>query len=153
MVDSFGIQQVRHVQVGIFANVPVGGSKDDFHFVQFAVVQARQKVDRIDEVRFVIVVAIHEGFDVKSATHGEKMADNFRMLIGNVGRAVASKTSTSYGNFSSAGIVADSLGIFVVYHPVVPSVVAHAVGRVDGFVVPAVAVDAVRAVNLNKALV
>jgi hypothetical protein len=147
--DVFAAEHFTELKVTIQADVPIGGPENDLHFPEFRVIGVGHEIDWVVEVDVVIVVAMHERFNIVSTTEVKQVTYHIRMTKCKVTGAKAAKANASASDFISAGVVPNLRYPFFGEEAIVLDMAFHAVLRVD-VSVPTVVVNTVRAKDLHE---
>ena len=102
------------------------------------------------EIYIVVVMPIEARADVEDAAQAKEIRNLFGITKGEISGVVAAEATSCYCYTTDAGFVHYTFQYFMAKHAVVGDVVLGPFGRGDVCVVPAVGVDAIRAVDADE---
>lgn len=147
--DSFLVQDLGHPFVLSFAEILFGSSQDDLHIVKMLVLGIGHEIRGAVKIDVFVEIAIHMLFDIECAAHTEQVGYLLRVAERKVKGVIASETAPGYAYFIDAAFKPDFRNKFLVKHPVVLNVIEYPVFRMEVLGIPAIAVDAVDAIELD----
>src|SRR5208337_174362 len=154
MRNPFATQNCRHLYVCVQAHIPVRRSQHDFHLPVAAqkpvIAHIRQVVRRIIEVDIVVVIAVEKALDVKRAAHGYARRNQIGMPHGKIQRMIAAKTASRHRDLRSPVLPLQVRHKLIDHIAFVLHVAPDPRSRMHTFVVPALAIHAVDAEDLDR---
>jgi hypothetical protein len=148
VADVLGCEQAAHQFILFPAAVPFGCTEHDTHLPEVWVLIARDEVYGIIVIDIIIIISIYETADVKNAAHREAMAGDSRVPESEIGCMIASEAAAGRGNTVVSCLMANSWIYVFQKKLIVQSMLVSSFAGRDGFVVPALGVDAVGAIDL-----
>ena len=151
--DAFFEQQAAKRFVLAAADVTFGGPEHDQHFPEGGIGSTGQEVHRVIKVYVIVVVAVYKGPDIEYPAHGKAMRGEGGMTAGKIHGMVSAEAAAGDGDPVAARL-ADGAGYDLVQDQlVIKRLMPGPAGRGDGLIVPAVGIEAVRAIDLYFSVV
>jgi len=151
--NILGSQYAGKVLVMTAGHIPFGGAQYDAHAPERGIAVLRHVIYRVVIINIVIVVAVQPEADVKGAAHAEKVGYFFGVAECEVRRMVAAEAAACYGYAPDAGFFYGAIQYFMQQHFIIAVVIKCSFCRGYAAVVPAVAVNTVRAIDAHQLLI
>src|SRR6516162_2566615 len=94
VINIFFMQYSTQPFIIRFADVLICRAQHNTQSPQISVLILRNKIDGTIKIDILVVIAIHELPDIKSAAHGKAITGHLRMSKSKINRMVSSKTTS-----------------------------------------------------------
>ncbi len=152
VADIFLLKNEIHPFIIWFADIVFTCSENNTHLPEIGVVVCRDIIYRIIKVNGIVIIAICKLLDIECTAHGETIAGQFRMPESSIHCMIATKTATGKCHSFKPCLMLGPGNKFRCDHPVKSLlVISPGVGR-NGFIIPALRINAVRTINFYPSI-
>lgn len=128
--------------------IPFASPENDAHVVVLPRIwHVRQIFVRAIEINVIVVVAVEEIADLEGAAQADEMADGIGVPEGNIGGVIGAEARSAQPDAMGAAFSAREIEDIMHNHIFIGNMSPDAIGGMNAFVVEAVEIDGVGAIN------
>src|SRR5437870_3252523 len=128
--------------------IPFAGPENDVHVIEFPWVgHIRQIFVGAIEINVVVVIAVEEIADFEGTAQADEMTNRVCMPESDVSGVIGAETRAANADAMSAAFAPREIEYIAHDHIFISELDAHAIGRMNAFVVETVEVNGVGAIN------